>query len=119
MDIDQVKRVFESKGFVQTRENPESIVEFRSNENGEYVYLKKDQLRSGYIRIVLHPKFGSVYRALVGDERDIPWNRSSNLYQFPERVHTGKSPIHYGLSVEMYSEEALAAFLADFQFPKF
>jgi hypothetical protein len=121
-----VEEIFRVHRFKKTDQNS-SLVEFQSEDSGEYVYLKLDQLKpdesdTGHIRIVLHPRFVAVHRALstAGGQSPTPWDRSSNLKKFPDRPNTGPRRHPYGVYLEMIGPDAskhLDEFLREFAHP--
>lgn len=81
----------------------------RAERDGLVLYIKRD---TKLTPLVLHPK----WQDHIFDLEQIPgvWRakgdffyHQSMLTDFPKRLHTGKTPTHYGLDIEVNSRQAL------------
>jgi hypothetical protein len=106
IDEGDVRKAFDTAGFRNTHDLKRTS-EFESRAN-DIVYVNKDRLQNNcicvYVEETLHVP------AMTG-LRPIGRRFSSNLRQFPSRLHNGKTPCHYGLAIVVDSLSCLDNFL--------
>lgn len=116
ISIEDVRKAVEKAGFRILNANV-YVTEIQSPQNRDFMYLENtvglDNARDHYIRLVLHPEFPvSTLRHLDGvSVSSSGLTHNSNMTSFPRRMHTGETPIHYGIPINIESLAALRSFL--------
>jgi len=107
VDKRELLKVFDQSGFANTK-NINKTAEFRSRSNERYLYLNKVRLLNNCLSIYIED---TLPESRVPGTREVGVRFSSNLTQFPTKMHTGKTPCHYGRVVEADNLVALSDFL--------
>ena len=110
IDEEQLFGKFASAGFSNTH-GLKRVTELQSRSNGRYLYLMKDALINNCIHLVIEEQLAgrpewSKAGITIGERY-----HSSNLRGFDKRLHRGKKPIHFGVSVKLNNSALLLDFL--------
>ncbi|TMW71066.1 hypothetical protein [Alteribacter natronophilus] len=104
--MDKRRSAFLHNGFTVTKETKKAV-EFEHKVSGQVIYLFPNVTAT----IVLDPA------AVEGDsslkEKSDGLTHHTSLLRFPEKMHTGKTPITYGYSYKFKSEGDLWEFLLE------
>tara|TARA_B110000971_G_C19987960_1_gene490524 strand:- start:696 stop:1526 length:831 start_codon:yes stop_codon:yes gene_type:complete len=79
----------------------------------QYIYINR-QAGNEPSGLVLHPRYESAWRELLlldGVQSTEALNHKSSYRQFPQRIHTGKDPIPFGIPFGFDTKTALRSFL--------
>ena len=113
IELEDVIANFENASFVNTKVTKHAT-EFRSRVNGRFIYVDCDSLWNNRIHLVID-------EGLITDRSWIPMGvnlgdryHNSNMRQFDTRLHRGKNPIHYGVSIVASSFTSMSDFLKAF-----
>jgi hypothetical protein len=111
----EVMQIFTAASFALTHQT-KKVFEFYSSCSLRYVYMRREERASGFIRLVVPPES----RLQGADEISgvllhSGYRFSSNMRKFPKQVHQGKNEIHYGLPVDCSGTSVLGAFLKWFE----
>lgn len=113
IELKDVSAAFEKASFTNTKVT-KHVAEFQSRVNGRFIYVDCDSLLNNRIHLIIE-------EGQVGIPSWIPTgvrlgNRyhNSNMRQFDKRLHRGKNPIHYGVSIIVPNLTSTADFLSAF-----
>lgn len=116
-DVATLLSLAEEAGYSREGAGTKKALPLKHERRGDWIYIDIAVRRPV---IIVHPDRLTDVDALasidgvhaMGDE-SAPFKHSTNIGQFPKRMHTGRSPISYGLAFRLDSAAAARAFLAE------
>lgn len=115
LTVEQIASGLEQAGFVLTPLPGNKVFRLTHPALNEPIYVKRGAGQSTRAPLVLHPVHASKlveWSEIPGVERPAePYYHNSNLRGFPKRLHTGTTPISYGIAFGFRDTAAMGAFV--------
>lgn len=113
LTIEQIVSNLERAGFILTSLSGDKVFRLIHPALNEPIYVKRGAGQSTRAPLVLHPVHASKlveWSEITGVERPAePYYHNSNLRGFPKRLHTGATPINYGIAFGFRDTESMDA----------